>query len=273
MIIAEIGINHNGDLDLAKRMILEAKNSGADCVKFQKRTPEVCVPEQQKNIMKDTPWGRMTYLDYKKKIEFGYDDYVEIDLFCTKIGIKWSASVWDTESLMLLKDFDIPFVKIPSAMMANKGLVSATFATFKKVVVSTGMSTQEEIDELIKSIPEDNEVVLMHCTSTYPTKPQHENLAYIRKLQRHFIHKGEVGYSGHELGFDATLVARVLGCKWIERHFTLNNDMWGTDQKSSLNPEDFKLMTKGLKKVDLMMGSTMKLISDEEIAIRTKLRP
>jgi N-acetylneuraminate synthase len=270
MIIAEIGINHNGDVELAKSMIKLAKESGADVVKFQKRNPDVCVPEHQKQTIKETPWGKMPYLSYKKRIEFGKKEFDDIDKFCKSIDIAWTASVWDLDSLEFMKQYDVPFIKIPSALMTDSILVEAAFRNFKKVVISTGMSTEDEIHQCVENR---NNFVLLHCTSTYPTNPADENLSYIKSLQKNFIHRAEIGYSGHEQGIDATIVAYILGCRWIERHFTLSNDLWGTDQKASLEPKDFKRMTELFKKIDILLGKSEKIISPEEVSIREKLRP
>ena len=178
-IIAEIGINHNGSIDTAKRLIDIAALSGCDAVKFQKRNPDVCVPEHQKNIPRDTPWGTMSYLDYKYRMEFGKEEYDIIDEYCKTKDIAWSASPWDMDSLAFLEQYDIPFIKMPSAMLTHEELMRGCARTGKKVIFSTGMSTIEEIDKAVEWVrEEDCEFALLHCNSTYPTPFKDINLNY-----------------------------------------------------------------------------------------------
>ncbi len=213
-IIAEIGINHNGDLDIAKRLIDIAALSGCDAVKFQKRNPDVCVPEHQKNVMRDTPWGTMTYLEYKYKVEFEKPEYDEIDRYCKEKGIAWSASPWDLDSLEFLNQYDLPFIKLPSAMLTNDPLVELCAKSGKKVILSTGMSTEEEIDIAVEIIRKhtDNFAVL-HCNSTYPAPLNELNLSTIKTLKDKY--NCEVGYSGHEFRIGTTVASVYLGATII----------------------------------------------------------
>ena len=196
-IIAEIGINHNGSLDVAKKLIDVAVMAGCDAVKFQKRNPDVCVPEHQKTVMRETPWGTMTYLEYKYKVEFEKKEYDEIDRYCKEKGVAWSASPWDLDSLAFLDDYDLPFIKMPSAMMTNEVLMRAAARTGKKIIFSSGMSTLEETDKAVQWMREENaDFALLHCNSAYPAPIEDLNLSCIRTLQDRY--KCEVGYSGHE---------------------------------------------------------------------------
>ena len=178
-IIAEIGINHNGDLDVAKKLIDVASFAGCSVVKFQKRNPDVCVPHHQKGFMRDTPWGRMSYIEYKHKIEFGKDEYDEIDNYCKDKKISWTASPWDLDSLYFLTDYDLPFVKIPSALLTDYELIKESSKNFDEIILSTGMSTMEEIDESVKEIDDDCNYALLHCNSTYPAPIEDLNLSCI----------------------------------------------------------------------------------------------
>ena len=235
-IIAEIGINHNGDLNIAKRLIDIAALSGCDAVKFQKRNPAVCVPEHQKNLMRETPWGTMTYLDYKYRVEFEKAEYDEIDRYCAEKGIKWSASPWDIDSLQFLQQYDLPFTKLPSAMLTNNELVETCAKSGKKLILSTGMSTEEEIDTAIALIRKHTEnFAILHCNSTYPAPIAELNLSTIATLKNKY--KCEVGYSGHEFRIGTTVVAVYLGATILERHITLDRTMWGTDHLSSVEPQ------------------------------------
>ena len=224
-IIAEIGINHNGSLDVAKQLIDVAVVSGCDAVKFQKRNPDVCVPEHQKSVMRDTPWGQMTYLDYKYKVEFEKEEYDEIDRYCKNKGIEWSASPWDLDSLDFLMQYDIPWIKIPSAMITNEELMKASAATGKKVIFSTGMSTYEEIDQAVDWL-KGNEVLMLHCNSTYPAPLKDLNLKCIQTLKEKY--NCEVGYSGHEFRLGTSVAAIYLGATCIERHITLISSQFFT---------------------------------------------
>ena len=290
-IIAEIGINHNGDLDIAKKLIDVASLSGCDAVKFQKRNPDVCVPEHQKSVIRDTPWGEMTYLDYKKRVEFEKPEYDEIDRYCKERGIAWSASPWDLDSLEFLMQYDIPFIKIPSAMITNEELMFAAKRTGKKVIISTGMSTFSEIERSITilKLPGDTpeslrpwnfdevkegkkacEFAVLHCNSTYPAPLNELNLSAIKTLKDRF--KCEVGYSGHEFRLGTSVAAVYLGATIVERHITLDRTMWGTDQLSSVEPQGLIKLVSGIRDLEVSLGDGIKRVTEKEIYVRKKLR-
>jgi len=268
-IIAEIGINHNGSLEIAKKLIDVAAVSGCDAVKFQKRNPDVCVPEHQKSVMRDTPWGRMTYLDYKYKVEFEKEEYDEINRYCQEKGIEWSASPWDLDSLDFLMNYDIPWIKIPSAMITNEELMKASAATGKNIIFSTGMSTYEEIDQAVEWLAS-NEVLMLHCNSTYPAPLKDLNLKCIQTLKERY--KCEVGYSGHEFRLGTSVAAVYLGATCIERHITLDRTMWGSDHMSSVEPQGLIKMVRGIRELEEAYGDGIKRVTEGELAPRKKLR-
>ena len=269
--IGEIGINHNGDTQIAKRLIDAANACQWDCVKFQKRNPDVCVPEHQKSIMRDTPWGRMSYLDYKYKVEFGKKEYDMIDKYSKEKPIDWTASVWDLDSLNFMSQYDVPFLKIPSALITNTELLVETAKTKIPLVISTGMSTLEEIDNAVNLIMKNGvNPIIMHCNSSYPTPKKELNLRVIETLKKRY--GTEIGYSGHEEDLEPTVIAVSLGAKLIERHITISHDMWGTDQKSSLEVIAMDMLRKRCMEVEDMLGSYDKVVTPSEIPIRTKLR-
>jgi len=272
-IIAEIGINHNGSLDIAKKLIDIAKVAGCDVVKFQKRNPDVCVPEHQKTVMRDTPWGRMSYLDYKYKVEFGQNEYDEIDIYCRDRNIEWSASPWDLDSLDFLNHYNIPFIKIPSALITDLELLQATAETDKKIIISTGMSTMEDVElavKTIKSVNKNVDFALLHCNSSYPAPNNDLNLRCIQTLQEKF--QCDVGYSGHEFGLTTTIASVCLGATIIERHITLDRTMWGTDQMCSVEPQGLIKLVRGVRELNNAMGDGKKIVTETEIPIREKLR-
>ena len=235
-IIAEIGINHNGSIEECKKMMMLAKVSGCDFAKIQKRNPDICVPNQQKNVEKDTPWGKMSYLDYKKKIEFNEDQIKELFDYAKSLDLEFFASVWDLDSVKLMSKYT-KYVKLGSPVINDIELLRASRANFDFVIMSTGMSTEDEIDNAVFYAKPD---VIMHTNSTYPSLEKDLNLRYITWLKNKY--NKEIGYSGHEKGIISTLVTIPLGVTWIERHVTLDKNMWGSDQKASLNPiEMFKL--------------------------------
>ncbi len=271
-LIAEIGINHNGDLKIAKRLMDAAFACRWDAVKFQKREPDIAVPEEQKDIMRDTPWGRMTYLDYKKKIEFGKEEYDYIDSYCREKPIDWTASPWDMPSLRFLLNYDIPFIKIASATITNDELMTEAAKSGKVIIMSTGMSTMDEIDHAVEILEKHGRgnYILMHTNSVYPAPHEDLNLKMIKTLQNRY--GCIVGYSGHEQDLEPTVVAASIGAKIIERHVTLSHDMWGTDQKASLGVAAMCMLKDRVKTIREMMGSGKKEISEAEMAIRKKLR-
>lgn len=257
-LIAEIGINHNGDLFLAKKLIDCAYVAGFDYVKFQKRNPEICVPESQKNILRSTPWGDMTYIQYKHRIEFGLSEYEELFKYSENRGIKCFASVWDLTSAQFMKRLT-NIVKIPSAKITDYELLSYCQSNFSTIMISTGMSTQEEIDLAVKFLPD----VIFHTNSTYPCPYEDLNLNYIEYLKNKYEHKYEVGYSGHEIGLTTTYAVAAMGVKWIERHITLDHDMWGTDQKSSVDPVGMIKLVRGIRDIEKALGSGIDRVPTE----------
>ena len=272
-IIAEIGINHNGDLNIAKRLIDIAAAAGCDAVKFQKRDPDVCVPEHQKNVEKDTPWGTMTYLEYKHKTEFGEEEYDEIDRYCKERGVRWSASPWDLGSLDFLLKYDVPFIKIPSAMLTNLELIEAAAKSGKKVIVSTGMSTEEEIYKAICVLepgPEMYDYAVLHCNSTYPAPLDELNLSCIKTMKDKY--GCEVGYSGHEFRLGTSVAAVYLGATIIERHITLDRSMWGSDHLGSVEPQGLFKLVSGIRELERAFGDSLIKVTDSEKPVRKKLR-
>lgn len=272
-LIGEIGINHNGDMRVAKDLMCAVRSTGWSCAKFQKRSPEICVPKEQWGIMRSTPWGEMSYIDYKKKIEFTYDQYSEIARFSEAIGIDWSASVWDMNSLKEIFSLQPKFIKIPSAMMTNSDLLKESLCSGLPVIVSTGMSTLAEVDaavEIIEKHGNESKVCLMHTNSSYPTPTEELNLSLIPFLrERYGI---PVGYSGHESDIEPTVIAVSLGATVIERHITLSHEMWGTDQKSSLEVHAMNMLRKRVEKIPTMLGRPLKKVTESEISVRKKLR-
>ncbi|HRI86061.1 MAG TPA: N-acetylneuraminate synthase family protein, partial [Ignavibacteria bacterium] len=236
-VIAEAGINHNGSLRLAKKLIKEAFTAGCEAVKFQKRTPELCVPKDQWHIERDTPWGRMTYIDYRHKVELSLNDYSEIDRYCKKLGIMWTASCWDEDSVDFIEQFDVPFYKAASASLTDFDLLNKKRLTGKPIMISTGMSTMKEIKDAVKFLGNEN-LLIAHSTSAYPCKPEELNLKMINTLERIFPGV-PIGYSGHETGLSPTWAAVALGAVFVERHITLDRAMWGSDQAASVEPGGF----------------------------------
>tara|TARA_A100001015_G_C14936106_1_gene690539 strand:+ start:133 stop:966 length:834 start_codon:yes stop_codon:yes gene_type:complete len=270
-IIAEIGINHNGSLDIAKKLIDVASVAGCDAVKFQKRNPDVCVPEHQKSVMRDTPWGRMTYLDYKYKVEFEKEQYDEIDAYCRTRGIDWSASPWDLDSLRFLEQYELPFIKMPSAMMTNEQLMRSAAQTGKKIIFSSGMSTLEETDKAVQWMKEEKtDFALLHCNSAYPAPLEDLNLSCIKTLKDRY--DCEVGYSGHEFRLGTTVAAVYLGATILERHITLDRTMWGSDHLSSVEPQGLIKLVRGVRELELSYGDGVKKVTDGELPSRKKLR-
>jgi N-acetylneuraminate synthase len=248
-IIAEIGINHNGSINIAKDLIDLSKVAGCNYVKFQKRTPDICVPEEQKSKMRVTPWGEMAYIDYKKKIEFEEEQYDYLFDYCRKIGIGCFASVWDNPSVDFMSKYT-DITKIPSALITNHELCSYAREKNDFLIVSTGMSTEEEIEKNVDICDPD---VIMHTNSSYPSKVEELNLNYIKWLaDKH--PNAEIGYSGHEYGLVTTFAAVALGATWVERHITLDRNMWGSDHKSSIEPSGLIKLVKGIRDIEKSLG-------------------
>lgn len=269
-IIAEIGINHNGDLNIAKRMIDAAVHAGADAVKFQKRTPDVSTLPDQKTQMRDTPWGYITYLEYRYKVEFHEEQYREIESYCNSKGIPWMVSVWDEPSVEFMEKFDTPAYKIPSASLTDFNLIRKARATGKPVILSSGMSTMDQI-KMGVAIAGDEDLVLMHCTSTYPCEPEELNLRMVETL-RHEFPNVPIGYSGHEVGLVPSAVAVAFGACMVERHLTLDRAMWGSDQAASVEPGGFERLVKYIRVTESSLGDGVKRVYDSEKSSMYKLR-
>jgi len=269
-IIAEIGINHNGDLDIAKRMIDGAVHAGADAVKFQKRTPEVATPPEQQKQMRETPWGYITYLDYRYKVEFNEAQYCEIDKYCREKGIAWMVSVWDEPSVDFMEKFDTPAYKIPSASLTDAKLIRKARSTGKPLILSTGMSTMEQIHIGVQTAGEEN-LVVMHCTSTYPCEPEELNLKMVQTLRSEFPNI-PIGYSGHEVGLVPSAVAVAFGACMVERHMTLDRAMWGSDQAASVEPGGFERLVKYIRVTEASLGDGVKKVYASEQSSLKRLR-
>jgi N-acetylneuraminate synthase len=269
-IIAEIGINHNGSLDIAKKLIQGAKAAGADAVKFQKRTPEICVPKDQWNTERDTPWGRMTYIDYRYKVEFSKEDYSVIDKYCKEKNIIWFASCWDEEAVDFVEKFDVPIYKTASASLTDTNLLKKHKQLNKPVMVSTGMSTMEEIEEAVKIFENKNHLVA-HSTSTYPCPNEELNLRMITTLREKYPNT-PIGYSGHETGLAPTWAAVVLGASFVERHITLDRAMWGSDQAASVEVNGFNRLVRNIRDIEIALGDGIKKVYPSEMGARAKLR-
>lgn len=268
-IVAEIGINHNGDIELAKKLMLAAKKAGVDAVKFQKRTPELCVPPEVQNKMRETPWGYITYLDYRRKVEFGQEQYTEIDRYAREMDIPWFASVWDEPSVDFLEPFEPICYKIPSASLTDHGLLRRVRAAGRPIVLSTGMSTMEQICAAVDVTGTEN-LVITHATSTYPCEPDELNLRMIETLMRTF--DCPIGYSGHEVGLIPSVVAVAMGAVMVERHITLDRAMWGGDQAASVEPGGFERLVKYIRVTEQSLGDGVKKVYDSELPSLRKLR-
>lgn len=267
--VAEIGINHNGDLATAKQMIDAAKKYGADAVKFQKRTPELCVPPEQQLQMRETPWGYISYLDYRYKVEFGVEEYTEINRYCREIGIAWFSSVWDIPSVEFIEQFNPICYKIPSASLTDHELLRKLKSLRKPVILSTGMSTMEQIKEAVDVLGT-NQLLITHTTSTYPCEPEELNLRAIQTLRDAF--PVPIGYSGHEVGLIPSVIATALGACLIERHITLDRAMWGTDQAASVEPGGIERLVKYLRVTEQALGDGVKRVYESEKPSLKKLR-
>lgn len=268
-ITAEIGINHNGDIDLAKKLIDVAIIAGCDAVKFQKRNPVEAVPEKYKGVKRETPWGIMTYLEYRKKLEFGREEYNEIDRYCGEKNIIWTASPWDISSIEFMEQYKLFFYKIPSALITHKEYLEHLKKTSSPLFVSTGMADIELVKKVVKFLGEEN-IVLLHTVSTYPAKVKNINLNIIKTYKHLF--KCPVGYSGHEVGLQITLAAVALGAKVIERHITLDRSMWGTDQAASVETIGLVKLVRDIRIVEEAMGDVKKKVVPEELEVEKKLR-
>jgi len=268
-VIAEIGINHNGSLEQAKRLIDAATLAGCDAVKFQKRTPELCVPPDQKHILRETPWGIMTYLEYRYRVEFGDKEYDEIDRYCKERNLFWFASVWDDPSVDVMEHYELPCYKIPSALLTNHTLLRRLRSTGRLLILSTGMSTVEQIREAVEILGMEN-LIITHCTSTYPCRPEELNLRMIQTLGQ--IFDCPIGYSGHETGLQTTYAAVVLGACLVERHITLDRALWGSDQAASVEAGGFARLVRDIRVIEQALGDGVKRVYDSELPVMKKLR-
>ena len=268
-IIAEIGINHNGDINIAKNLIKNAKETGFDAVKFQKRNPDVCVPEHQKNIMRDTPWGQMSYLDYKKKIEFNTEDCLKLKEYAQKKGLIFFASCWDVNSVAEMSKIELELFKIASASITDIQLLKTIAKTNKPIIISTGMSNQQEIDRAINHFDK-SKIAILHTVSSYPCDNNEIDLNVMIKFKTKY--NTVVGYSGHEKGLQISTAAVALGAKVLERHITLDRTMWGTDQAASIEPKGLRELVRDVRIIENCLGNGEKKLLESEITIRKKLR-
>ncbi len=267
-IVAEVGINHNGDLEIAKKLIKAAADSGCEAVKFQKRTVDVVYTPEELAKPRESPFG-MNNGDLKRGLEFGYDEYVEIDRYCRSIGIMWFASCWDEGSVDFIAQFNPIVYKIASASLTDDNLLHYHRGKGKPIILSTGMSTLEEVDHAVEVLGRED-LVLLHCTSAYPSKVEELNLLAISTMARRY--DIPVGYSGHEVGLYTSLAAVVLGACYLERHITLDRAMWGSDQAASVEPQGFVRLVKDIRAVEKAMGDGIKRVYESELPIMNKLR-
>jgi len=269
-VIAEIGLNHNGDVEIAKQLIDVAAEAGADAVKFQKRTPEIATPEHMRDMPRETPWGTMTYLEYRHRVEFGRDEYIAVGDHATLRGLDWFASPWDVPSVRFLEDLNVAAHKVASACLTDIELLEALRETGKPVILSTGMSTMAQIDRAIEVLGTE-QLVLMHATSTYPMEPDEANLRMIRVLSERYPGV-PVGYSGHERGLQISLAAVAMGAQAVERHITLDRTMWGSDHAASLEPTGLKNLVRDIRIIESAFGDGVKRVFPGEEAPMAKLR-
>lgn len=267
-VVAEIGINHNGSLETAKQLIDAAVAAGCDAVKFQKRSIEVVYSAQELARPRESPFGT-TNGDLKRGLEFGIKEYAEIDRYCTEQHIVWFASCWDEASVDLIEQFQPPCYKIASASLTDDNLLRHHRKTGRPLIVSTGMSTLEQIDHSV-GVTGTRDLILLHTTSTYPSELTELNLRAIPRLRERY--GVPVGYSGHEVGLYTTLAAVVLGACVIERHITLDRSMWGSDQAASVEPQGFARLVKDIRAVEKAMGDGVKTVYPSEVPIMQKLR-
>ena len=268
-VVAEIGINHNGDLDITKRLIDAASEAGVDAIKLQKRTPELCTPPEMQSQKRDTPWGRITYLEYRHKVEFSEEEYEEIDQYCKDKGILWFASVWDELSVDFLEKFNPICYKLPSAAITDLELLRHVRSKGRPVIISTGMSTIEQIQAAVETQDMDS-LLITHATSTYPCEPDELNLHMIETLKT--TYPCPIGYSGHEVGLVPSVVAVALGACLVERHITLDRAMWGSDQAASVEPGGFRKLVKYIRVSEEALGDGVKKVYESELPSLQRLR-
>ena len=269
-LIGEIGLNHNGDVGIAKQLIDVAADAGLQAVKFQKRTPEISTPEHMKAVPRSTPWGEMTYLDYRYRVEFDREQYIEVGDHATMRGLDWFASPWDEPAVAFLEDLNVVAYKIASASVTDLGLLSAVAETDKPVILSTGMSTLEQIDRAVETLGTDR-LVILHATSTYPLPAEEANLRTIGTLAARYPGV-PIGYSGHEPGLQISLAAVALGAAAVERHITLDRTMWGSDHAASLEPHGVQTLARDIRIIETALGDGEKRVFPGELAPLSKLR-
>ncbi|MGH7573698.1 MAG: N-acetylneuraminate synthase family protein [Longimicrobiales bacterium] len=268
--VAEIGINHNGDIGIAKRLIEDAARAGCDAVKLQKRTPALCVPADQRGRLRQTPWGDLSYLDYRRRVELGRAEYDEIDRFCRSLEIAWFASCWDEPSVDFIEAYDPPCYKIQSAAVTDFALLRRLRATGRPLILSTGMSNLEQIHAAVDFL-DTPELVILHSTSAYPCQPTELNLRMIHTLRREFPGH-PIGYSGHEVGLPTTVAAVAMGACYVERHITLDRAMWGSDQAASIEPQGFARLAHYVRSVESALGDGIKQVYASEIPVMQRRR-
>jgi len=269
-VIGEIGLNHNGDVEIAKRLIDVAADAGAQAVKFQKRTPEISTPAHMRDVPRETPWGTMSYLEYRYRVEFDRDEYIEIGDHATLRGLDWFASPWDVPSVEFLEDLNVVAHKVASASVTDLELLRALAATGKPIILSTGMSTMDQI-EAAHEVLGTERLVLLHATSTYPMPAEEANLKMMATLRDRFPGV-PVGYSGHEPGLQISLAAAALGATAIERHITLDRTMWGSDHAASLEPTGLQHLVRDIRIIETALGDGVKRLMPGEAAPMAKLR-
>jgi len=270
-VVAEIGINHNGSVDTAIKMIEAAKKSGADYVKFQKREPMVDVPVEQWEVSRETPWGTISYIEYKKKMEISLEEYGQIDRACKDIDIPWFPSVFSKQAAQsIVSCFSPRYIKIPSAKLTDDMLLDHLRKRYMPTILSTGMSTINEVKHAVQLLAP---AVVMQCTSSYPCPDEDINLQVLKHYRdAPWLSMCEIGYSGHEFGIAPTIAAAAIGATWIERHFTLDKTSWGTDQYSSIEPREFADMVRSIRSVERALGDGYKSIMPSEEDAKGKLR-
>ena len=268
-VIGEIGLNHNGSIEIAKQLIDVAFDAGAQAVKFQKRTPEIATPQHMRDVPRETPWGTMSYLEYRYRVEFEEEQYTEIASYSASKGLAWFASPWDVPSVDFLEKMNVPAFKIASASVTDLEMLTAIRETGKPTILSTGMSTIEQIDRAVETLGTEN-LHLMHATSTYPLPPEEANLRTIQTLKDRY--GVPIGYSGHEPGLQISIAAVALGATSLERHITLDRAMWGSDHSASLEPKGFKNLIRDVRIIEQALGDGVKRVFPGELAPLSKLR-
>ncbi len=269
-VIAEIGLNHNGDVALAKRLVDVAADAGADAVKLQKRTPAISTPEHMKEVRRETPWGEMSYLEYRYRVELDREQYIEIGDHAVLRGLDFFASPWDVPAVEFLDELDVCAIKVASASVTDLELLAAIADTGRPVILSTGMSTLEQIDRAVAALA-GNPLALLHATSTYPMPAEEANLRVIPALAERYPGV-PIGYSGHERGLQISLAAVALGASIVERHITLDRTMWGSDHAASLEPQGLAHLVRDIRVIERALGDGVKVVQPGELAPMAKLR-